>query len=103
LFEKLRERTKDARGNALAMALFDAGFFVETLRHAQLDLGIDGFALLSKSAEMRRDSAEIEFALALASSWPKGRASHSEHLRLAKAGARTGTLLATNLKSHFSN
>jgi hypothetical protein len=88
---------------ALALALFDAGFFVETLRHAQLDLGVDGFALLTKSAELRPDDAEIEFALALASSWPKRRDSHEEHLRLARMRAKTGTLLAANLRSHFGN
>jgi hypothetical protein len=103
LFERLRERTQTATGDALALALFDAGFFVETLRHAQLDLGVDGFALLTKSAELRPDDAEIEFALALASSWPKRRDSHEEHLRLARMRAKTGTLLAANLRSHFGN
>jgi hypothetical protein len=101
LFEKLRERTLGATGDALALALFDAGFFVETLRHAQLDLGIDGYALLTKASELRPNDAEIEFALALASSWPKQRDSHDEHVRLAKSRAKSGTLLAANLRSHF--
>jgi len=103
LFAKLRGRTQSATGDALALALFDAGFFVETLRHAQLDLGIDGYALLTRAAELRPDDAEIGFALALASSWPKRRDSHEEHLRLAKSGAKSGTLLAANLRSHFGN
>ena len=103
LFDKLRERTQNAAGGDLALALFDAGFFFETLRHAQLDLCVDGYALLTKAAELRPDDAEIEFALALASSWPKRRDNHTEHLRLAKSRAKSGTLLAANLRSHFGH
>ncbi|HEY5552693.1 MAG TPA: hypothetical protein VIK52_12440, partial [Opitutaceae bacterium] len=62
-----------------------------------------GYALLTKAAERRPDDAEIEFALALASSWPKRRDNHTEHLRLAKSRAKSGTLLAANLRSHFGH
>ena len=102
LLEQLRARTKDAKGTALALALFDVGFFAETLRHAGVDRSIDGYALLVQARELRGPDADFEFALALASSWPNRRAEHSEHLARARAGAKTGSLLATNLASHFS-
>lgn len=101
LYEKLQARTQHATGAAKALAIFDAGFFVETLRHARLDLGIDGYALLAKAGELRPQDAEIEFALALASSWPNRRDTHPVHLQLARAGAAQGSLLAANLNSHF--
>ncbi len=101
LFEQLRARIKDTPEPGRALALFDAGFFVETLRHANLDLGVDGYALVAKAGEMRQGDPEIEFALALASSWPGRRDNHAAHLRLARAGAKPGTLLAANLSSHF--
>jgi len=101
LFERLRERTKDASGSARALALFDAGFFVETLRHARMDLGVDGYALVAKAAELRPGDAEIDFALALATSWPGRRDNHAAHLRSARNGAKPGTLLVVNLRSHF--
>lgn len=102
LLDQLRARTKDAKGAALALALFDVGFFAETLRHAGVDRSIDGYALLVQARELRGPDADFEFALALASSWPNRRAEHAEHLSRARAGAKTGSLLATNLASHFS-
>jgi hypothetical protein len=102
LFEKLRDRSKDAKGPARALALFDAGFFVETLRHARMDLGVDGYELLTQAIQVRGRDAEMEFALALASSWPRPRPAHRDHLARARAGAKDGSLLATNLASHFS-
>lgn len=101
LYEKLQARTRHATGADRALAIFDAGFFVETLRHARLDLGVDGYALLAKAGEMRPQDPEIEFALALASSWPNRRDTHPAHLQLARAGAPQGSLLAANLDSHF--
>ncbi|HYC70170.1 MAG TPA: hypothetical protein VEB66_03125 [Opitutaceae bacterium] len=101
LFDRLQQRVKEAEGDARALALFDAGFFAETVRHAHLDLGVDGYPLLLEARQLRPEAAEIDFALALASSWPRGRDSRSEHLAAARAGARPGTLLAANLDSHF--
>lgn len=100
LFDRLEARVKGATGSERALALFDAGFFVETLRHARLDLGIDGYERLTRAIAARGRDAEMEFALALASSWPK-RKEHAEHLARARAGASEGSLLAANLASHF--
>ncbi|MBI4624955.1 MAG: hypothetical protein HY736_17280 [Verrucomicrobia bacterium] len=102
LLEKLRDRIKDARGPAQTLALFDVGFFTETLRHTGIDQSLDGYALLVKVLKLRGPDPEVEFALALASSWPNRRKEHVDHLARARAGAQKGSLLATNLASHFS-
>ncbi len=102
ILDQLRARLKDAKGDALALALFDVGFFSETLRHAGVDRTTDGYALMVQAKALRGSDADLEFALALASSWPNKRTEHADHLARARAGAKAGSLLATNLASHFS-
>jgi hypothetical protein len=102
ILEALRVRMEKGSGPALALATFDYGFFVETLRHTRVDESVDGYALLVKARELRGPDADMEFALALASSWPNRRAEHTDHLARARAGAKPGTLLAQNLATHFS-
>lgn len=99
LLEKLRLRTQDAAWPR-DLALFDLGFYAETLRQTKLDPALDGYAFLAKAAELRPADADVQFALALASVWPK-RPEHATHLAHAAAGAKPGTLLAVNLQSHF--
>lgn len=101
LLQRLRERTQTATDKTRALALFDVGFYAETLRQTKLDPALDGYELLLKVATVRPDDADVQFALALASVWPK-RKDHTVHLDAATAGARPGTLLATNLRTHFS-
>lgn len=100
LLKKLRERTKTATGPALALATFDLGFFTETLRQTNVDKSLDGYPTLLKALALRGPDAEMEFALALATSWPK-RKERDEHVTRARASAKPGSLLATNLDSHF--
>ena len=100
LLEALRKRSDAAKQDALA--LFDVGFFIETLRQTGLDRTLNGYDQLLKARELRGPDADMEFALALASAWPK-RSEHAQHLARARAGAKAGTLLALNLASHFSN
>lgn len=102
ILEKLRERAATAQGANLALAVFDVGFFTETLRHTGVDESHDGYALLVKARELRGPDAEMEFALALAASWPKRRDERDAHLARARAGAKAGSLLASNLATHFS-
>ncbi len=102
ILEKLRERATAATGPARALALFDVGFFTETLRQTGLDASLDGYALLVQAHALRGSDPEMEFALALASAWPK-RAELTGHLTRARAGAGRNALLATNLASHFGN
>ncbi len=99
LVAALRERLD--RAPASALAVFDLGFLNETLRHAGVNRDADGYTLLVRARELRGPDAEMEFALALASSWPNRRAEHADHLSRARAGAKSGSLLATNLASHF--
>lgn len=102
LLEQLRARTQGATGQALALALFDVGFFTETLRHTGVDKSFDGYAILAKARELRGPDPEMEFALALASAWPNQRDEQPAHLARARAGAKPDTLLARNLASHFA-
>jgi hypothetical protein len=97
----LRDRAKDPKSANRALALFDAGFFAETLRQTNMDPGVDGYALLTEAARLRGPDPDVEFALALASVHPR-RKEHDEHLARARAAAKEGTLLASNLATHFS-
>jgi hypothetical protein len=102
LLLKLHERAKAASGTDRALALFDVGFFTETLRQTGLDKSLSGYDLMRQALELRGGSdADIEFALALATSWPR-RKERDDHLTRARAGAKPGSLLANNLASHFA-
>jgi hypothetical protein len=103
LLDALRARTVSVNEAEADLALFDLGFFAETLRQTELDPAFDGYALLLKVAERRPQDADIQFALALASIFPDRKPDHSTHLKLARAAAAPGSLLAANLQSHFSH
>lgn len=102
LLAALRTRTANVTEANADLALFDLGFFAETLRQAQLDPALDGYPLLLKVAERYPQDADIQFALALASIYPDRKPDHGLHLQLARTGATPGSLLAANLQSHFS-
>jgi hypothetical protein len=102
LLEKLRIRTTEATDQTRDLALFDLAFFTETLRQTNLDPSLNGYDLLLKVAELRPHDPDIQFALALASAYPK-RKEYSEHLVQASSGAKPGTLLTANLQSHFQH
>jgi hypothetical protein len=100
LIAKLQERTTSTDATARAHALFDLGFFSESVRQTGLDPALDGYALLVKSAETLKNNPDVEFALALAS-WSPKRAEHADHLARARALAKPGSQVAANLASHF--
>lgn len=102
LMEKLKARLDQATGPARALALFDLGFYTETLRHTGVDESLHGYDLIVQAIQLRGSDGAMEFALALASSWPKHRAEQTEHLARARALASKDSLLASNLASHFS-
>lgn len=122
LLLKLRARAFDAesQGKPDALAWFDAGYFVETLKqrdmtfrrlpdgssepvyHANVARNIDGYAWVGKALTLSGDDPAMEFAAAIMTSWPR-QASHDEHLRKAVAGATEGSLLAKNLLSHYGD
>ena len=100
LLEKLQARAKNATDHKRALALFDVGFFTETLRQTNLDKSLDGYATLLDALKLRGPDPEMEFALALASARPK-RPELNGHLSRARATAKPGSLLVANLESHF--
>ncbi len=122
LLLKLRARAFDseALGKPDALAWFDAGFFVETLKqrdmtfrrlpdgssepvpHPNAAMNIDGYAWVGKALALSGDDPAMEFAAAVITSWPRQK-SHDEHLRKALAGASDGSLLARNLLSHYGD
>jgi hypothetical protein len=95
LLGKLQTRVDQARGAELALAVFDLGFFRETLRQSNIE-AVDGYALLVRAAELRGGDPDIPFALALASSRPL-RKEFSDYAAQARAGAKPDSLLAANL------
>jgi len=118
LLMKLKSRAVDAeaKGHPDALAWFDAGYFVETLKQANMTFrngvepvyasnaatNIDGYAWVCKALRLRGDDPEMEFAAAIITSFPRQK-SHDEHLRRAVAGATEGSLLARNLVLHYGD
>jgi hypothetical protein len=99
----------NARGSRDSLALFDAGYLVESYRQAVhlpdgsrgggtalASLGsIDGYALVRRSLELGGNNPEMEFAASLMKEGPLS----AEHRRRAVSGAPTGSLLAKNLQN----
>lgn len=108
----LMARALDAENSAnAAAAWFDAGYLVETCRHAKwmrlreavsngredpID-GISGYAWVVKSIKIAGGDPAMEFAAALMSNgpWP------NSHFRKALAGVSDGSLLARTLLAHY--
>ena len=96
--------TDRAANGAGALALFDAGYLAATYKQlgpispatSALADGIDGYAMVKKSLQMRADDPAIEFAAAIMTR--DGReAVSAEHARVARAGAQADRLLARNI------
>jgi hypothetical protein len=106
-----RVQKAEQSGQAMATALFDAGYVVEALSEieqfgnhmtdfagrektlAGLTRRDEGRALIQKSLALKPGDAAVEFALTLLS--PS--AERDAHLRNARAGAKNDSLLASNL------
>jgi hypothetical protein len=94
---------RSASGDRLA--LFDAGYLVETFRQAHVMYrplvasGMDGKAwVLEAIRSGAGDTASMEFAASLIESGGPGGRWPNDHSRRAQAGATDNPLLATNLK-----
>jgi hypothetical protein len=106
LLAKLTAGTKSVgSGGPPALYYFDVGYLAETYKQwlgtshnpAQ---GIDGYALVKQAIQLRGNDPEMEFAAALLTlSGPDSE--HRDHVQKAMAGAKTDSLLAQNLSSHF--
>jgi hypothetical protein len=100
LLADLRSRTA---GKSNALANFDYGYFVESLKQMywkykeDLTNGVDGYEYVSKALAQNPDSGEMHFAAALMGfSDPPRPAEREEHLRKARA-IKSDPLLAQNL------
>lgn len=106
----------ETAGKPDALAWFDAGYLVECYKEwigqnlphmtdglrvdANPAAGLDGYAWVEKAIGLRGQDPEMEFAAALIT-LESPQANHREHVQRAMAGAKTDTLLARNLASHF--
>ena len=100
-----------------AMALFDAGYFAETLQDiarlqrydmpgiGKVDMAAirailakgDGSVRIAQALRLRGDDAAMRFGAALVSAADQRKGDYDLHARLARAGAGTDRLLARNL------
>jgi len=97
----------EAAGKPDALAVFDAGYLIETYKQAGLAgaLGsatgtLDGYAMIRKAIGVRGHDPEMEFAAALALADSRSQDARTAHLRKALAGAEPGSRLAKNLITH---
>jgi hypothetical protein len=107
LLMMLSSGTKSAQSGAPpALSYFDVGYLVETYKQwlgtdtRNPAYGIDGYTLIKQAIQLRGDDPQMEFAAALVTlSGPASE--HQAHVQKAIAGAKTDSLLARNLSSHF--
>jgi hypothetical protein len=101
-----RALASEVKGQNDSLALFDAGYFVESMKQLSLITrvpsfpNVDGYDWVKRSVPGLQDKLAAEYALGLMKSdspWP------NEHIRRAVAGAQEGTLLAENLLKYFQN
>lgn len=122
LLSALTQRANDAERTgaspaATAMALFDAGYLVETFKQigqlgqspefrtrakttASVVANAEGYALVSRSISLRPDDAGLQFAAAVINA-DRDRAAYQQHATKARRGATQDALVARNLK-HIS-
>ncbi|MGV3520205.1 hypothetical protein [Luteitalea sp.] len=102
---------KVPRTKAEALALFDAGYLVETYRQlggrgvamrAPIE-GKDGYAMVRAAMVQLPDDPGLQFAAALITTTPERRTAHADHLEKARTMARRDAVVARNLVTHFSN
>ncbi len=112
LLTRLVDRTRKSESGARAEALawFDAGYFVETLRQASMTVqkpmsdalsalvaNVDGYQMVQKSLLLRGGpDPSIEFAAAIIT-LDRHRDDHATHVAKARDGARQDALLAQNI------
>jgi hypothetical protein len=100
------EASAQSQSRTNALAYFDYGFFVASLKQIQwlykedLSGGVDGYAFVQKALAINPDSAEMHFAAAIMTSDPPRPAERDAHLAKVRA-AKGDPLLAANLASHI--
>jgi hypothetical protein len=111
LMDRLRSTAKTGRPDPIA--LFDAGYYAETLKQIgglgsmpefksrasstrAVAADVDGYAMITKSLILRPNDASLEFAAALVAA-DRDRTAYQEHSMRARAGAKDDVLLTINL------
>jgi hypothetical protein len=104
LLSRLMARTlqANASGNSSAMAWFDVGYLTACYEQVNLTKDFPGYEFVKKALVLSGQNAEMEFACALVTTFPK-RVEHNQHLQNARAAAHNNSLLAANLQTHFGN
>ena len=110
LLERLEARMNDSekRGKPDSLAIFDVGYLLETYKQAywrdgekHIAAGRDGKSMIERAIKLRGNDPEMEFAAAITQADSRSDASvRTAHFKLALAGAKDGSLLATNLVKH---
>jgi hypothetical protein len=108
LLTRVHARAAQSDGSsASALPWFDLGYLAESYKQwmgkdePNPAKGLDGYALVQKAISLRGSDPEMEFGAAMIA------LTHSEsdrngHVEKAMAGAKTDSLLAQNLASHFN-
>jgi hypothetical protein len=101
-----RATSAESAGHPDALAWFDVGYLAETYKQwVSKDehnpaIGLDGYTLVKKAIGLRGQDPQMEFAAALITlSGPPEE--HRQHALRAIAGAKSDSLLAQNLATHF--
>jgi hypothetical protein len=113
LLQRLQAR---AQSGSDPLAMFDAGYLIETYRQigelgkwrengvnakydvlAALVKDVDGYAMVQKSLTARSNDPAIEFASALIASSINRKAAYNQHAVKARANAHTDPLVARNI------
>ncbi|MDQ3039818.1 MAG: hypothetical protein M3R16_08490 [Pseudomonadota bacterium] len=118
LVANLDARVAAAKGpGAKALALFDAGYFAETLQDiarlqgydmpgvGKVDVAAlrgvlakgDGSLRIAEAIKLRADQPALRFAAALVAAADQRKGDYNSHVRLAQAGVRKDPLLARNI------
>ena len=117
LAAQLDARVTRAAGHAKALALFDAGYFAETLQDigrlqgydmpgvGTVDMAavnailarVEGSTRIAQAIALRPADPAMRFAAALVSAADQRTADYNTHARLARNGARADRLLALNI------
>ena len=97
LIAALAARTTSTTGREQALALFDAGYLLETYkqgahRHHRTDVQ-DGYSMVLRAITMTGGNSEMEFAASLMTEGERAQS----HLRRARAAASAKSLLAKNI------
>ncbi len=103
LLSRLLARAQKTKGQGEALALFDAGYFVESYKQAagSSPQKVDGYEWIVKAIALRNGDPEMNYAAALITLDP-ARPTHHQHLKRAASGTGDNSLLARNLTRYYA-